>query len=133
MSFGVSAMLSSSDRSMNDEGEGAGDIGEDLDDCAREDLLEKIDRWSGSRTLSPSSRPHIAEVLVGDKGVECLRPLTFKYTVSSGGGQTPLSLGCNGFEIDAIARCPFRTSGESSDRCNGETPGLNEVRSGPGV
>lgn len=111
ISFGVSAALSSSDRSINDEGEGAGDIGEDRDDRDRKEDLEKDDRRSNSTTPSSSSRPHIVEVFVGDKGVECLRPLIFKYTVSSGGGQTPLSLGWIGFEIEAKARCPFRASG----------------------
>ena len=111
---------------MNDTGEGVGDTGS----RGREGFIEKYDRWSRSRTLS-LSRSHIEEVVVGDSGVECLRPLILRYTVSSGGGQTPLSLGCNGFEIEAIARCPFRASEGRSDRCNGETPGA--MRSGPGV
>ena len=126
-SFGVSAALSSSDKSMNDAGEGNGDRGEV---CALEGLVEKgnLSSRSRTRTLSSSSRPH---EVVGDNGVECLLPLMFRYTVSSGGGQTPLSLGCNGFEIDAKTRCPFRTSG--SDRCDEAASWLNEVRSGPGV
>ena len=114
---------------MNETGVGGGDIGEDFGTRARGHSIEMDDPRPWSSILSSSSKPHIVEVLVGDSGVECLRPLTFKYTVPSGGGQTPLSLGCNGFEIEAAARwlLPFRASGDRSDRCNGE------MRSGPGV
>lgn len=79
--------------------------------------------------LSSSFEPHIVETVIGDNGVECLRPLIFRYNVSSGGGQVPLSLGCIGFEMEATTRCPFRTSGASGEVISG----LSEVRSGPGV
>lgn len=138
MIFPVSAALSSSDKSMNDMGEGAGDAGGVLslrDNRSRTGLLERKDLWSWrSRMLSSSLEPHIVETDIGDSGVECLRPLIFRYNVSSGGGQMPLSLGCSGFEIEAMTRWPFRTSGTRRDCWSGELiTGLSEARSGPGV
>ena len=107
---------------MNDTGDGAGDLGEDFDNRGREDVIDIYDRLSESAS---SSRPHNEEVFVGESGVECLLPLMFRYSVSSGGGHIPLSLGCNGFEIGEICRWPARTLGERSDCCKG--------KSGPGV
>ena len=123
---------------MNDMGEGAGDTGEDVslrDSRSRTGLLERKDcRSWRSRMLSSSLEPHIVETVAGDSGVECLRPLIFIYNVSSGGGQRPRSLGCIGFETEAIARCLFRTSGARSEFCSGEViTGLSEASSGPGV
>ena len=84
--------------------------------------------------LSSSLEPHIVETVIGDSGVECLRPLIFRYNVSSGGGQTPLSLGCIGFETEATTRCLFRTSGAGCECWSGDVIiGLSEASSGPGV
>ena len=62
------------------------------------------------------------EMIVGESGVERRLPLILGEP-SYGGGQTPLSLGCSGFKIEAMARCPFRASGirPRCDCCNGDS------------